>query len=229
MVFLNQLTLDKQNIEDMKKLLLMGAAFLALSFTTDEATYPAKGEQRSTVVPQNDKAFLLDYFRKTERTLKKSVEGLSAAQLQYKPSADEWSVSQCLEHIIKTEKALFDMTKKVLEQPANPARRDEVTATDQQVIDGITDRSHKAKASAELTGEGSYTDPAAAITDFEAQRAEILAYIDHVSLDDLRNHISDSPFGALDAYHSMLFVAGHTARHTLQIEEVKAKDMFPQE
>ncbi|MBA3987430.1 MAG: hypothetical protein H0X63_12870 [Flavobacteriales bacterium] len=48
-----------------------------------------------------------------------------------------------------------------------------------------------------------------------------------VSLEDLRNHINDSRAGAIDAYQSLLFIAGHCARHTLQIEEIKQAGGFP--
>lgn len=213
----------------MKKLLLLGAAFMAFSFTQraviPAAVKPMAGQIASV---QNDKAFLLDYYQQTQNQLKEQLDGLSIAQLQYKPSVDQWSISQCVEHIIKTEKMLFDMAKKTLAGPASPERKEEVKVTDQQLIDGITDRSHKAEASAELTGEGNYTDVEAAMADFRAQRAEILSYLEDVSVDDLRNHIADSPFGPVDAYHSMLFIAGHTARHTLQIEEVKSNPAFPE-
>ncbi|WP_353124725.1 DinB family protein [Parapedobacter pyrenivorans] len=213
----------------MNKLLLLSAAFLTLSFTTTESTLQTKHIHGEAIVPQNDKVFLRDYYRETKNQLKKSIKGLSTAQLQYKPSASEWSVSQCLEHIIKTEKAIFGMTKEALEKPANPERKDEVKVTDQQLIDGMTDRSEKAEAPAMLTGTGSYQDVATALKDFQAQRTEILDYIETVPLDELRNHINDSPFGPVDSYHSILFIAAHTARHTLQIEEVKSKDTFPKE
>ncbi|WP_257670319.1 DinB family protein [Parapedobacter tibetensis] len=211
----------------MKQLLLMFMAFLAFSFTSKEVNHPADHTHSSFVLLQNDKAFLRDYYRKTGNDLQKSVENLSEAQLQYKPSAEEWSISQCLEHIILTEKMLFDMTKESLDKPANPERRNEVEVTDQKIIDGITDRSSKVKASEGLQPKGIYTDQKTALDDLTNQRAEILALIEKVSIDDLRNHISDSPFGATDAYHWLLFIAGHTARHTLQIEEVKATDGFP--
>lgn len=176
---------------------------------------------------QNDRAFLLDYYRKTTDNLQQHIEGLTTAQLQYKPSAEEWSISQCLEHIIATEKMLLAMAKEMLEKPANPERKAEIKITDQQVIDGITDRSYKAKASTELIGEGRYTDPDIALADFRTQRMETLTFIENISMDDLRNRISDLPTGPSDGYHFMLFIAGHTARHTLQIEEVKAKEGFP--
>ncbi len=212
----------------MKKLLLLGAAFLAFSFTQRTMIPHTAKPHDGVVAPvQNDKAFLLDYFQKTEDQLKKQVKGLSSAQLQFKPSADSWSISACVEHIIKTEKMLFGMAKEELAKPANPERKAEVTVTDQQLIDGITDRSHKAEAPAALVGEGAYTDAGKALADFRAQRKVIRSYLKAVAVDDLRNHIADSPFGAVDAYHSLLFIAGHTARHTLQIEEVKSNAAFP--
>ncbi|MEC3878900.1 DinB family protein [Parapedobacter sp. 10938] len=212
----------------MNKLFLFGAAFIALSFTHPTMTTNTVKPLESTFVPvQNDKAFLLDYYRKTENRLKEQLKGLSDAQLQFKPSADKWSISQCVEHIIKTENMLFGMAKETLAKPANPERKTEVKVTDQQLMDGITDRSHKAEAPAALIGEGAYTDVKTAMADFRAQRKAIRSYLKDVSVDDLRNHVSDSPFGPVDGYHSMLFIAGHTARHTLQIEEVKANPAFP--
>ena len=47
-------------------------------------------------------------------------------------------------------------------------------------------------------------------------------------MEELRNRVNDSPAGATDAYQSLLFLAGHTVRHTLQIEEIKAVANFPE-
>src|SRR5690606_4056192 len=210
----------------MKKLLLLAVAFMALSFTNPAIiSHTAKPNRGVTV--QNDKAFLLDYYQQTEDRLKEQLNGLNSEQLQFKPSADEWSISQCVEHIIKTEKMLFDMAKEALAKPANPDRKAEVKVTDQQLIEGITDRSHKAEAPEALHGEGTYNDVKTAMADFRAQRKVILSYLRDVSVDDLRNHIADSPFGPVDSYHSMLFIAGHTARHTLQIADVASNEAFP--
>jgi hypothetical protein len=177
--------------------------------------------------PANGKEFLSDYYSKTFQSLSNSVEGLSSAQLEFKPAADRWSISQCLEHILLTEKALFNFAKEAMAKPANPERRSEVKTTDDAVIQGLTDRSFKAKAGDALTGKGAYRSPTKALDDLRNERKEITSYINEISVDSLRSHVSDSPFGPIDAYQSLLFVAGHTARHTLQIEEVKADKKFP--
>lgn len=176
---------------------------------------------------QNDKAYMLAYYEKTAHALTEHVQGLSKDQLQYKPSAKEWSISQCLEHIIQVEAALFGMTAEMLKGEAKPERRKEITMTDEDLIKQITDRSFKAEAPAEMQPAGSYMDADEALEDFRAGRKVITDFLQDVELSDLRDHIEDSPFGPADSYQSFLFIAGHTARHIAQIEEVKASEGFP--
>ena len=46
--------------------------------------------------------------------------------------------------------------------------------------------------------------------------------------DDLRDHFFDHPvLGPMDGYQWLLLIATHSARHTAQIEEVKADPNFP--
>jgi hypothetical protein len=212
----------------MKKASIVLAALILFSFTAKEADTPDHNNTNPFDIYQSsNNKFLLDYFQQTSDTLQKSIEGLSEAQMQFKPSEEQWSVSQCLEHIIMTEKMLFEMAKELLAQPANPERKEEVKITDGELIDGMTDRSFKATAPKELQPEGKYNSPEAALQDLKNERGEILGLIEQTSVEDLRTHINDSPFGPVDAYHSLLYIAAHTARHTSQIEEVKADAGFP--
>ncbi len=210
----------------MKKLII-----LLLLMCSVGATWAQEVEKTSsssaTSKKENDKKFLADYFQQTYSVLERDVSGLTPEQLQYKPAADRWSISQCLEHIVLTERMLFDEAKKELQQPASPKRRNDVKITDEEVIKAITDRSHKVKAPEALIREGKYTDPKQALTELQNDRKLVIAYLNTRPLDDLRNHINDTPFGVSDSYHSFLYIAGHTARHTLQIEEVKADPGFP--
>jgi uncharacterized damage-inducible protein DinB len=176
---------------------------------------------------ENGKDFLLQYYQQTFDELQKSISGLNEAQLQFKPAAHRWSINQCLSHIVLTEKMIFDYAKKGMEMPANPKRKSDVKISDEGIIKGITDRSHKAKAPDENVGNDQKYTASQALSDLQTQRKEIIDYINKVPLEDLRNHINDSPFGPIDAYHSFLFISGHTSRHTLQIEEVKADKNFP--
>lgn len=175
----------------------------------------------------DERTFALNYYGETLANLNASVSGLSEAQLQFKPAAGGWSISQCLEHIVLTENMIFGMVKENMAQPANPERRDEIQFSDEQILAMVVDRSEKYQAPEMLVAPGKYNDPETALQELETQRAGILAYINDTPVEDLRNHVSDSPSGASDAYQSLLFIAGHTARHTLQIEEIKASPGFP--
>lgn len=174
----------------------------------------------------SEKAYILKYFEKTETDLEREVDKLNKEQMHFKPSAESWSISQCLEHIIATEKMLFQMAKELSEQPENVERKTEIQMSDEALITGITDRTHKFKAPDDLQPAGIYYSPREALKEFKAQRKLILHFI--TSYDgDLRNHITDSPSGPVDAYQSLIFIAAHTARHTSQIEEVKASKGYP--
>lgn len=201
----------------MKKTIIYLTAFLAFSLATTQANAQT----------DNGKEFLLDYFEETADNLKDNIQGLSGDQLTFKPSPEDWSVMQTVEHIIKTEKMLFQMAKELVEKPANPERKADVKITDEQLITGITDRSQKAQAPKPVQPTGKYAGVESAIQDFKAQREEILSYLKDISVEELRNHIGDTPVGAADAYQSFLFIAGHTALHTLQIDEVKENAGFP--
>lgn len=174
-------------------------------------------------------SFLEHYFDQTSDHLKNAVAGLSEAQLQFRPGEGEWSVVQCLEHIIVSEKMLFDMGKSEMEKAPQPERSAEITTTDAELIGMIVDRSEKHTAPEALQPAGKYTSAEAAIADFTAGRKPILAYIGSADPDDLRNHISEYPTGKSDGYQNFLFIAAHTARHTGQIEEIKSHPDFPQQ
>lgn len=198
----------------MKKLTFLLACFLLLA-------------GRAGAQSADNRDSLLNFFEKTRKDLLKEIEGLSAEQMQFKPSADKWSVSQCLEHIVLTEQMLFAMTRDSLQRPATPERRNQVKVTGDQLIAGILDRSFQAKAPEGLQPKGKYSDPAVATKDFDAQREDILKFLNQADIDAMKDHVSDSPFGPINAYHSFLFIAGHTGRHTLQISDLKAHPDFP--
>lgn len=209
----------------MKHWIFLLMLFLLVSFQEKELPQIGGAEESSMI---KDKEFLLNYFEETEDNLEEITEGLSEDQLRYKSSEDRWSVSQVLEHIILTERAIFKMTIELMGKEPSPERRSEIKASDEELIRGMEDRSKKAKASEDLQPTGVYTDPEVALDELEEQREAIFDFIKNTSEEDMRNHVSDSPFGPIDAYQSLLFIAGHTARHTKQIEEVLADPGFPE-
>ncbi|MGO1245816.1 DinB family protein [Sphingobacterium sp. JB170] len=178
-------------------------------------------------VPDGSIAFLSDYYNQTTRNLTDAVKGLSQAQLTFVSGPGKWSIAQCLEHIIATEKMLFEMAKTEIAKPAQPTRRSEVKTTDEALVSMVTDRSEKFNAPKELQPSGKYVNANLALNDFNATRQPVLDYISSADLGNLRNHIIEHPTGISDGYQNLLFIAAHSARHTKQIEEVKSQPNFP--
>lgn len=184
-------------------------------------------ESRPALSP--DQIAATEQFRETYNNLSQEVANLSRDQLQFKPDSASWSISQCLEHIILTEKMLFDRMGEQMKVPENIERREAIQLADEDVSAGMMDRSRKLKAPENLVGTGRYDDPKEALKELATHRAKILSFIRNTPSETLRNRVLDSQFGPTDAFQSFLFLTGHTARHTLQIAEIKNHPEFPKE
>ena len=187
---------------------LVFSAVLAFSQTLTQADRE-KGEQ---------------YLQQTRDGVVAATKGLSEAQMKFKPGPDRWSAAEVLEHITLVEDGLFqNVTEKVMKSPAGAADRD-MAKIDAQVLAMLPDRSHKAQAPPPFVPTGRWT-PADTQDRFLKSRAKTMAFLE--STPDLRAHVGDSPLGPLDPYEWLLFMAGHSERHTKQILEVKADPNFP--
>jgi hypothetical protein len=199
----------------MKKIFLMASAVLMLSFLVVD---PISKKERKDAIK---------LLKDTEKGVKDQVNGLTEAQLKFKPAPDRWSVEECVKHIAKSEEMLWQMTDSIIKAAANPDKRSEIKLTDEQVIQRIEDRSTKIKTMEKLMPENiPLKNTEEALESFKKNRENLIGYVKSTN-EDLRNHIATMPFGMLDCYQMILFTAAHTNRHTQQIMEVKADPNFP--
>ncbi|MDX1939918.1 MAG: DinB family protein [Saprospiraceae bacterium] len=200
----------------MKALLFTFATLLFASATMAQSL--TKEERKAAI----------KYINWSSKELKKSLKGLSTAQLNYKPAADRWSPQECLYHIAFSEGALRGALDQALQAPADPAAKMEVKITDEEIKKMVTDRTNKVKTAEPFepqnTGFKSYNEAVAA---FKSKRAMLVDLVKNSDA-DMRNHIVTLPFGKMDAYQFILFIAGHTNRHTQQLNEVKTATGYPQ-
>jgi uncharacterized damage-inducible protein DinB len=176
-----------------------------------------------------DRESALKYLEITHQGVLDATKGLSANQWNFKSAPDRWSIAEVVEHIAAAEDFLFsNITDKVMKAPARTGT-DDVKAIDQLVLKAVPDRSHKAQAPEPLKPTNRFGSPEASLKHFTESRERTEEYLK--STPDLRAHAapaSESPFGKqMDAYQWILFIAGHSERHTKQIVEVKADPNFP--
>lgn len=184
----------------------------------------AAGEADAATKPQTKKE-LLAYFDQTRDNLLKKVNGLTEAQWKFKPAPDRWSVAEVVEHVTVTEQMLQGMIKKGLETPVDAAKKS--TRADAGIEGMVTDRSKKFQAPDPVKPTGRFATKEAAIEAFSKARAGTFELAKETPEQDLRAHVADSPGGPMDLHQFLMFTAGHSARHTKQIEEVLADPNFP--
>jgi len=200
-------------------LFLMCAALLAMMAA------PAMAQD----VSKADRAALVKYLNETRDKLEKATKGLSAAQLSFKSAPDRWSIAECMEHIAAGEDFLYDIiTGKVMTSPALTGPFDAAKAheIDAQVKKFVTNRGNKMQAPEPVVPNNRYGSPEGSWQHFLDSRQRTMDYAKKT--DGLRAHAMDGPAAKdMDAYQWMLYLSGHSARHTAQILEVKADAKFP--
>ncbi len=113
---------------------------VAASFAQTAAT-PA-----ATTLSAAEREAALKSLQATHDAFLKSIAGLSEKQWKFKPAPDRWSVAEVSEHIAVSESTIFGLVQKIMTSPATPEKRAEDKMTDEQILERIPDRSHKAQA-----------------------------------------------------------------------------------
>jgi hypothetical protein len=198
-------------------LLLFVLPVLFSSFTTINTTELTAEERK----------FAVDHLNQTRTDLVNAVQGLSEAQLNFKPAPDRWSVLECVQHITLTSTGLVGFIQQTLKTSNDSGFKP--TVSDEQFIKMVEDRSHKAQAAEPFKPVHSpYKTLDETTKAFNAGRDSLIAYV-NTTTDDLRGHIAPMPFGKVDAYQLVLLISAHTNRHTQQLNEVKADPNFPKQ
>ena len=204
---------------------------LAMTMTAAVAQNAPAAAPQSAPAPltPEERAFALQQFQTTRDNFLKSIAGLSQKQWTFKSAPDRWSVAEVAEHITVSESIIFGAVQRAMQSPAALEKRQLVKGKDQLILERMPDRSHKAQAPEMLRPTGRWATEADLTKAFEASRKANMDYIKTTN-DDLRDHFFDHPvFGTLDGYQWLLLLSAHSARHTAQIEEVKADPNFPKE
>ena len=206
------------------------AAILSLTFCMALGSALAQNAPGApTTLTAHEREFALQQFQTTRDNFLKSISGLSHKQWIFKPGPDRWSIAEVAEHITISETTIFGAVQRSLQSPAAPEKREQVKGKDELILARMPDRSHKAQAPEMLRPTGRWANQADLTKAFEDARKANMVYIRNTN-DDLREHFYDHPgFGTLDAYQWLLLISSHSARHTAQIEEVKADPNFPKD
>jgi DinB family protein len=185
------------------------------------------GDSSSGGMSKAERTYLLSLLKSSETSFTSSIKGLTEAQWTYKPSPDSWSIQECAEHLILAEDLIFNESQKVLTTPPAARLSNATSEGDRKIVDGMEDRSKKAKAPKVLQPTDRFPTPESAIKEFQLRRNKTIAYV-KTTQDSVRSHVGDGPSGSpADVYQFLLELAAHSVRHTAQIREVKSAPGYP--
>ncbi len=202
----------------------LSLAFFSSDFVKHESCQGTK--ENTMVMSQIMETDIFEYLDETKDALQEEVNGLSEEQMSFKASEDSWSVAEIVEHIIIVEGALKSMLEARIAAGETPDQKAEVKMTDEEIVGFITDRSSQIKTQDQFQPSGKFSEADEALEAFKDQREDIVDWLKDSDV-DMRNYVNEFPFGKIDAYQTVLFMAGHTARHVAQIEEIKSDPEFP--
>jgi hypothetical protein len=156
-----------------------------------------------------------------------SVEHLTDAQLNFRPSKDKWSIAECIEHITLAEMEFPKILEKEKQKPSNPERRSKIKIKDEDIRPKMTSKTWKAKSPEIFKPSNTFANVKEAITVFQNQRNQTIHYVLSTK-DDLRNRYWKHPLtGHIDLYQTLLLMSAHVERHVAQIENIKSSIDFP--
>ena len=169
---------------------------------------------------------LVQHLEQTRQAFLQSISGLSDAQWTFKAGPDRWSIAEVAEHIAVSETTILQIvTDQIMKGPAVPRNPNPVS--DEKLLAWLLDRTSKFQAPEMLKPTNRWATREALTKDFIAAREKTATYV-KTTTDDLHGHAGPHPvFKMLDGYQWVLLLSGHSARHTAQIEEVKASTGYP--
>jgi hypothetical protein len=181
----------------------------------------------NNTISSKERRHLTHHLKETRDELLQSIKGLSHAQLAFKPSPDQWSIRHCMQHITLAEVNLKTLAEETLKEKANRTAGDSAMLTDAAILHRISSSEHKMEMIPALSPAANRWKTDEEMIEAFKETHNALVKFTRTTTDDLRSHITDAPFGRVDVYQVVLGISAHTARHTRQIEAIKANAAFP--
>lgn len=191
------------------------------SFLVSSAEISHGSTQAEAPLTPFDRRRLLAHLDMTASWLLDEVSGLTQAQLDFRPSADAWSVMQVLDHLVVVAPIYWRDLQTAVKAPPTSQKS---LMTDADVLWYGIDRTRREQAIPTEVPKGQVRSLREALDAYREHHARLVRYIETTN-DGLRNRIVERQ--SCDAYQWALLISTHEQRHILQVREIKAHPKFP--
>jgi hypothetical protein len=186
-------------------------------------------------IQKADLANLIAAANQVAEEARSAFSHLTPSQLNWKPAPERWSVAQCFEHLITTNKGYFPVVENVL------AGRKRTFLESLPVLPGLAgkllikslDPSSTRKIKAPKKFQPAQSDiSASVINDFIDQQKRIVEKMKATGHLDLEKIVITSPVSAAVTYSLMdayRIIVVHEQRHFQQAKRVTEESAFPRQ
>jgi hypothetical protein len=152
--------------------------------------------------------------------LKDALKGMDESLTRRRPTAESWSVVECVEHMIASEAALLSRLREAT--PQNESHEDR--AREAKFQDLALNRLRRIEAPEIVLPKGDFESLGKAMEEFDSVRRETVRFVEEFS-GDLRSWLVMHPLitRPLNCYEMLLLMALHPVRHSMQIAEIRAR------
>ncbi len=178
---------------------------------------------------------LLSEFQGISEDTQKTFGKLLIEQINWKPSAQVWSIGQCFEHLIKTNELFYAELDKIADRTRRNSFLENYSPLSSVfgnlLISSLKKDSRKFKAPSQKVVPPSAIDPNI-VEIFAAHQAELIEKIKRTENADWNKIKITSPFMKLITYKlsdGFRVVVEHEKRHFRQAERVLQTTGFPKE
>lgn len=189
----------------------------AASDIVDTALLSAAPELPASRGTAGARVDVVQRLRASRARLRDVVRDVAPDAWTARPADGRWSGCEILEHLALTEWAVLEFVRGTLlawPRHARPA----VRLSDAEVLRAAADRTVRLEAPERLRPLGRWGRPGVVCASIDAARDAALA-LAAASGEALRARLAPHPqLGLLDGAQWLLFLAGHTARHTAQLQ-----------
>lgn len=159
---------------------------------------------------------------------------LSAEQLNWTPHSDQWSIAQCLDHLIVINSGYFSIFNKIVNGEYRPRFRERLPLLPRlfgplilKVVQPQSQRKFKTSAEFEPTKSDIDAD---IIEKFSRHQQQMINLMKQTTNLNLQGIIITSPVGSVVTYSlldAFKIVTAHEQRHLAQAKRVMERDGFP--
>ncbi|HEY8171798.1 MAG TPA: DinB family protein [Dehalococcoidia bacterium] len=181
---------------------------------------------KSVTIPDESRAMVISFVQENARKptdaieavvqeghdqLMQALAGVSEAQAQHKPSANDWSILELMDHVVTTKQIVGVLCRSLGDGHRPPGAGAEWE--EQSAQDGVTVARFATIAEARAAADTAHSD--------------LLTLIRGLDTVDVETRFRHFLFGALNSREWAVFQRIHDADHTPQIASIKGVAGFP--